>query len=111
HRCRRLPRRRERTRRPRRRAGRELHRGMVAHTLDLLVESPLRICAEVSLPVRHCLLARAGATLATIKRVVAHPQALAQCRRWLGREPPNARTEQDATNAAPAEPAGNEPGT
>src|SRR5881398_1169146 len=66
--------------------------GMVAHTLDLLVESPLRICAEVSLPVRHCLLARAGATLATIKRVVAHPQALAQCRRWLARYLPGVRT-------------------
>ena len=85
--------------------------GMVAHTLDLLVESPLRICAEVSLPVRHCLLAHAGATLATIKRVVAHPQALAQCRRWLGRELPNARTEQEASNAAAAERAGKESGT
>ncbi len=85
--------------------------GMVAHTLDLLVESPLRICAEVSLPVRHCLLARAGATRATIKRVVAHPQALAQCRRWLGRELPHARTEQEASNAAAAERAGKESGT
>ena len=85
--------------------------GMVAHTLDLLVESPLRICAEVSLPVRHCLLAHAGATLATIKRVVAHPQALAQCRRWLGRELPHARTEQEASNAAAAERAGKESGT
>ena len=71
----------------------------------------LRICAEVSLPVRHCLLARAGATRATIKRVVAHPQALAQCRRWLGRELPHARTEQEASNAAAAERAGKESGT
>src|SRR5438552_1684630 len=56
-------------------------------------------------------VARAGATLATIKRVVAHPQALAQCRRWLGRELPNARTEQEASNAAAAERAGKESGT
>ena len=49
--------------------------GPVAHTLDLLVASPLRICAEISLPVRHNLLARRGTTLADVRRVVAHPQA------------------------------------
>src|SRR5437763_1177843 len=52
-----------------------------------------------------------GATLATLNRGVAHPQALAQCRRWLGRELPNARTEQEASNAAAAERAGKESGT
>ena len=62
--------------------------GMVAHTLDLLVESPLAICAEVLLPIRHCLLARPGTTLATVRRVVAHPQALAQCRQLAGGAPP-----------------------
>jgi len=85
--------------------------GMVAHTLDLLVESSLRICAEVSLTVRHCLLARAGTTLAGIRRVVAHPQALAQCRRWLARYLPGVRTEEEASNAAAAQRAGAEPGT
>ncbi|TMA08419.1 MAG: chorismate mutase, partial [Deltaproteobacteria bacterium] len=34
--------------------------GGVAHTLDLLVESDVRICAEVSLEVHHCLLSRSG---------------------------------------------------
>jgi len=57
--------------------------GMVAHTLDLLADSPLGICAEISLPVRHNLLARADTRLGDVKRVVAHPQALAQCRHWL----------------------------
>jgi chorismate mutase/prephenate dehydratase len=57
--------------------------GMVAHTLDVLAESPLAICAEILLPVRHNLLARPGTAIAQIERVVAHPQALAQCRRWL----------------------------
>jgi len=77
--------------------------GMVAHTLDLLAESPLAICAEVSLAVRHCLLARPGTTLAQVRKVVAHPQALAQCRGWLGTHLPGVATEQEASNARAAE--------
>ena len=84
--------------------------GMVAHTLDLLAESPLGICAEVSLPVRHCLLARRGTTLARVRRVVAHPQALAQCRRWLAEHLPGVPTEAEASNARAAERAGKETG-
>ena len=77
--------------------------GMVAHALDLLAESPLRICAEASLPIRHCLLARPGTRLAGLRRVIAHPQALAQCRRWLGTNLPAVATEQAASNARAAE--------
>src|SRR5438094_10653453 len=49
--------------------------GMVAHTLDLLADSPLQICTEISLAVRHNLLARAGTSMKGIDRIVAHPQA------------------------------------
>jgi chorismate mutase/prephenate dehydratase len=77
--------------------------GMVAHTLDLLAVSPLRICAEVSLPVRHCLLARPGTALGDVTLVAAHPQALAQCRRWLGEHLPGVRTEGEVSNARAAE--------
>jgi chorismate mutase/prephenate dehydratase len=84
--------------------------GMVAHTLDLLADSPLLICAEVSLPVRHCLLARPGTTLRRLRRVAAHPQALAQCRGWLTEHLPSARTEQEASNARAAERARDEAG-
>src|SRR5438034_5697082 len=77
--------------------------GMVAHTLDLLAESPLSICAEVSLPIRHCLLARRGTRTPDLRRVVAHPQALAQCRGWLGTNLPAVATEQAASNARAAE--------
>ncbi len=83
--------------------------GMVAHTLDLLAESPLRICAEILLPVRHNLLAR-QATLADIRRVVAHPQALAQCRRWLGEHLPTVPVEAETSNARAAERARDETG-
>ena len=83
--------------------------GPVAHTLDLLIASPLRICAEISLPVRHCLLAR-GAGIRSVKKVVAHPQALAQCRGWLADHLPGVPTEPESSNARAAERAGAEPG-
>jgi chorismate mutase/prephenate dehydratase len=57
--------------------------GVVNHTLDTFVESDLRICAEIVLEVTHCLLVRPGLDLAEVERVYSHPQALAQCRRWL----------------------------
>ena len=57
--------------------------GVVNHTLDTFVESDLKISAEITLEVSHCLLARPGAELADIQRVYSHPQAIAQCRRWL----------------------------
>jgi len=84
--------------------------GMVAHTLDLLAESPLAICAEVLLSVRHCLLARAGTELSSIRRIAAHPQALAQCRRWLAEHLPAVPTEAEASNTRAAERARDEAG-
>jgi chorismate mutase / prephenate dehydratase len=84
--------------------------GMVAHTLDLLAESSLSICAELLLPVRHCLLGRPGSTLADVRRVVAHPQALAQCRRWLAEHLPGVASEAESSNARAAERARDETG-
>ncbi|MCI0548736.1 MAG: prephenate dehydratase, partial [Candidatus Rokubacteria bacterium] len=63
--------------------------GVVNHTLDGLIDSELQICGEVSLEIHHHLLSRA-ADLGEIKRVFSHPQALAQCRGWLGRHLPDA---------------------
>lgn len=56
--------------------------GVVAHTLDSLVESDLKICAEIFLDIHHNLLSRSGRA-GDVKKVVSHPQALAQCRGWL----------------------------
>ena len=58
--------------------------GAVNRNLDLLLETPLKICGEVSLPIAHHLLTRDG-TLGAAARVCAHPQALAQCAGWLSR--------------------------
>ena len=57
--------------------------GSIHRNYDLLMENHLPIVAEVEVPVVHYLLALPGAALASIKRVYSHPQALAQCERFL----------------------------
>ena len=59
--------------------------GSVPQSYELLMSHDLRICAEVILHVRHMLLALPGAQLADLRRVRSHPQALAQCQRYLER--------------------------
>jgi chorismate mutase/prephenate dehydratase len=76
--------------------------GAVAITLDMFVDSPLKIIAERFLEIRHCLLSRTPQR-DKIKRVMAHPQALAQCRRWLAANLPGVATEEVSSNARAAE--------
>lgn len=57
--------------------------GTIHQTYDLLLEHELSIVGEVEVPVVHHLLAVAGASLASIRRIYSHPQALAQCERFL----------------------------
>lgn len=65
--------------------------GSVSATLDLLIhETPLKIRAEVVVPVRHFLVGAPGATFENIKVVVSHPQGLGQCRKFLERCLPEA---------------------
>jgi chorismate mutase/prephenate dehydratase len=85
--------------------------GMVARTLDLLVESQLAICAEVTLRVRHCLLVRPGTKRSGVRRVAAHPQALAQCRQWLAANLAGVPTIEEASNTSAAARAAAERGT
>ncbi len=70
--------------------------GVINHTLDLLMQSSLQICGEVSLRIRHNLITT-ETDLAGIERVYSHQQSLAQCRLWLDRHLPNA--ERLATNS------------
>lgn len=55
--------------------------GVVTHTLDMFVDSPLKIVSQIVLPIQHCLVSRTRKS--QIKRLYSHPQALAQCRSWL----------------------------
>jgi len=57
--------------------------GSIHRNFDLLLEHDLPIVGEVELPVVHHLLAFANTTLDRVRRVYSHPQALAQCDRFL----------------------------
>lgn len=56
--------------------------GSIGRSLDLLLQTPLTACGEVSLPIHHQLLS-AQQDITSITKVYAHAQALAQCRHWL----------------------------
>jgi prephenate dehydratase len=66
--------------------------GSVAVTLDTLaVEAGgVRIAAEVVHPVHHCVIAGRELSLSDVERVVSHPQATAQCARFLRERMPGA---------------------
>ena len=57
--------------------------GSITRAYDLLLDSPLMICAETELRISHCLIALPEATLDSIKYVYSHPQALGQSRNYL----------------------------
>jgi len=59
--------------------------GSINKAYDLLLEHDLRVWSEVYLRVRHHLLAAPGTTLADVKIVKSHPQALAQCEGYLNK--------------------------
>lgn len=82
--------------------------GAVNRTLDLLLNTPLKIVGEHSILIRHCLLTQSGTTEG-VTRVLAHPQALAQCQHWLGMNQPGLTREPVASNAEAARIAASDP--
>lgn len=80
--------------------------GAVIPTLDVFLTSPLQICDEVELAIAHNLLSLGS--LESIKRVYSHPQALAQCRRWLMSHLPDAIQEEVSSTTLAAKLAQNE---
>ncbi len=84
--------------------------GSVNHTLDLFINSGLKICGEVELRIHHNLMGRFGAMTEAL-RICAHPQALAQCRGWLDDQLPEVERVPVSSNAEGARRARDERGT
>ena len=84
--------------------------GSINTAYDLLLESDLKIEGEIFLRVRHCLLSLPGTQLAEIKKVRSHPQALAQCERYISARDWEAEPVYDTAGAAKELAACPEPG-
>ena len=82
--------------------------GVVGRTLDLLLTTPLRICAEIELRVQQNLLSKAG--MKEVRRVYSHAQSLAQCHAWLAQNLPSAERIPVGSNAEAAQRAAKEEG-
>jgi chorismate mutase / prephenate dehydratase len=75
--------------------------GAVNRTLDLLLNSPLKICGEVMLRVRQHLM-RKDEGLEGIQTVFSHAQSLGQCHEWLSQHLPGVRTIRVTSNGEAA---------
>ncbi|MGD9944847.1 MAG: prephenate dehydratase [Burkholderiaceae bacterium] len=84
--------------------------GAVNRTLDLLLHTRLTISGEVSLPISQNLMSRSG-NLDGVRRIVSHPQSLAQCQGWLDRHHPTIERVPVVSNAEAARLASVEDGT
>ena len=74
--------------------------GSINGTYDLLTESVLHVVAEQVVRVHHNLLGPAGTRIEDVRRVYSHPQALAQCAKFLRRHKLQAITDFDTAGAA-----------
>ncbi|PAV26673.1 chorismate mutase [Tamilnaduibacter salinus] len=85
--------------------------GMINHTLDMFMASPLKICGEVQLRIHHHLLASADSDPPSIRRIYSHQQSFAQCRKWLDTHWHGIERVAVSSNAEAARRASEEPGT
>jgi chorismate mutase/prephenate dehydratase len=81
--------------------------GVERRTVDLFLDSPLCICAENCLEIRHHLMGKPE--LSEIKRIYSHQQAFAQCRNWLSENLPGVELIPVSSTARGAEKALEEP--
>ncbi len=76
--------------------------GVVSYTLDMFIDSDLKIAAEIMTEISHNLLSLRG-KMEDIKRVYSHPQATAQCRGWLEKNLPGIHIVEASSTAKAAE--------
>jgi chorismate mutase/prephenate dehydratase len=84
--------------------------GTVNNTLDMFLNSPLKICGEVELRIHQHLMGRMKG-MEKIDRLCSHPQSLAQCRQWLDEHMPAIERIPVSSNAEAARRARDEDGT
>ena len=75
--------------------------GVVTHTLDMFVDSDLKIVSQIVLRIQQCLMSNSPRT--RIKKLYVHPQSLAQCRGWLQNHLPHVEIVETSSNARSAE--------
>lgn len=74
--------------------------GAVTQVNDLLTTTGLKVVGEVKVPVNHCLLAPRETLLSEVRVVYSHPQALAQCNRFILQNKIEPRPYYDTAGAA-----------
>ena len=63
--------------------------GRVSDTLTMLLDFKLKICGEIPLRIKHCLMA--NCELSDVRTIASKPQAIAQCREWIAKHLPDAK--------------------
>lgn len=76
--------------------------GVVNRTLDMFIESEVKICGEILVRISHNLLSQSGDP-EDIRIIYSHPQALGQCRQWLRRNYPHVSLLETVSTAKAAE--------
>ncbi len=82
--------------------------GVVTYTLDVFIESGLKIYSEILLDVSHNLLSVSGKP-ENVKKIFSHPQGTAQCKQWLAKHMPRVPVVEVTSTALAAEMAAQDP--
>ena len=75
--------------------------GVVTHTLDMFVDSDLKIVSQVLLKIQQCLMSKYS--ISKIRHLYVHPQSFAQCRGWIQKNLPQVEIIETTSNARSAE--------
>jgi chorismate mutase/prephenate dehydratase len=86
--------------------------GAVGRSLDLMPQTPMKVCGEVVVRIHHHLMSKASPKqFADIRRVFSHGQSLAQCHEWLNTNLPHVERVAVSSNAEAARRAAEEEGS
>ena len=75
--------------------------GVISHTLDMFIDSRLKVCGEVEIRIHHHLVNQSQ-DVSQIETIYSHQQSFAQCRRWLNQNFPGTERIPVSSNAEAA---------